>query len=85
MFIRLLLMVAGRNQSANRAATNLGAHLRDIVPRSLLLLVLFFFDLHLDLGVKFFKDLLRVGPVQNREIFLKSIVFVALVSVELLG
>ena len=85
MFIRLLLMFAWRNQSANRTATNLGADLRNLVSRSLLLLVLFLFDLHLNLSIKLFKDLLRVGPVHHREIFLKLVVFVALVNIKLLG
>jgi hypothetical protein len=58
MLWRLLLMFAGWNQGANWASTNLGANLRNLVACSLLLLVFFFFDLHLNLSVKLFKDLL---------------------------
>lgn len=73
-------MFAGRNQSTKWAATNLGTDLRNIESRSLLLGVLFLFDLHLNLGIQLFKDLLRVGPVHHREIFL-----VAFVAIKLLG
>jgi len=85
MLWRLLLMFAGRNQGANWASTNLGANLGNLVACSLLLLVFFLFDLHLNLSVKLFKDLLWVGSDDQRVIFLELVAVIGLVCTKLLG